>query len=60
MKEAWVKFLANVSDKELDRYIGAWERALKWYRPGTYSHESVSRALSGAYEVREKRENESA
>jgi len=62
MKEAWVKFLANVSDKELARYIGAWERSLNWYRPGTYSHDSVSRALAGAYEVRDNREvvNESA
>jgi hypothetical protein len=60
MKSAWVTFLFNVSNRELDRYVAAWEQALTWYEPGTYSHNSVSRALAGAYEVMEiRRKDES-
>jgi hypothetical protein len=54
---AWVKFLLNVSDKELARYITAWERALTWYDVGSYSYDSNSRALAGAYEVKKIRES---
>lgn len=60
MKEAWIKFLANVSDKELARYITSWERALAWYDIETYSYNSNARALAGAYEVRTAREKDNA
>ena len=57
MKEAWVKFLANVSDKELDRYIDAWRKSLKVYEQevmnggSRYGYDSTTRALAAAYEV---------
>ena len=58
MKEAWVQFLKNVSDKELARYIASWEQALAWYDIETYSYNSMARALAGAYEVRDSRKQE--
>ncbi|MGH7239104.1 MAG: hypothetical protein ACREHG_03450 [Candidatus Saccharimonadales bacterium] len=63
--EAWIKFLANVSDKELGRYITAWEKALTRYGQDVanggsrYCYDSTTRALSGAYTVRSKREADS-
>jgi len=58
--KAWIKFLANVSDKELARYITSWEQALTWYAIETYSHNSNARALSAAYEVKDTREKANA
>jgi hypothetical protein len=59
---AWVKFLANVSDKELARYIEAWQKSLKVYEQvvmdggSSYGYDSTTRALAGAYEVQSMRE----
>jgi transcriptional antiterminator len=58
MIEAWVKFLFNVSDRELIRYITSWEQALTWYGIETYSYNSNARALAGAYEVLDIRARE--
>ena len=53
---AWETYLDDVPDKELDRIIGLWERALAaWYIDEGYGHSSIERALEGAYAVREKR-----
>lgn len=54
---AWETYLQHVPDKELDRIIGLWERALAlpWYDEGSYGRGSLERALEGAYALRDKR-----
>jgi hypothetical protein len=57
---AWEKYLEHVSDKDLGKVIGAWERALLRYRESTFPYESLTRALTEAYALRDRREHERA
>lgn len=54
---AWTAYLEDVPDRELDRIISLWERALAlpWYDEGSYGRGSLERALEGAYAQRNKR-----
>jgi hypothetical protein len=54
---AWAKYLEHVTDKDLDKTIAAWERALPRYNTGSYPYESLKQALGEAYALREKRKN---